>query len=674
MTKLRLNSILNNFHIKLIAVVIAFALMAGPAVADDEIIIARSKTAIEVDRIGAAGNGVTDDSDAILSAITTGKHLVFTFGKTYLVSKKLTLSAGQGIVGNGATIKRADQVITTTTTATTGGVTTSITVADASGFRAGQQVGFKNGVLMPATNYTISTIAGNVITLASPIAESFTGTTYVFSSFMLLEVVGGKVTNLTIDGNKSNHTYYQWTNTVEILSRGGSNHIEGCYIHDYPGEAIMESAVLPWNYLPVSEKNFYIKNRIVSGNGNGIHLSASISPLIDGNYIKDTNLDSAVVGHDGGAVAFSGQIRGAKIINNTMINNRCGVGTANAYNATHTLIANNEIRNSTTFAIEARSGTLNSPNTDLTISGNKIFDSVSVVVGTAWVATDPADPTGDTTNGSPTITGLSSVSDISTGMAISGTGIPADSIIIGFDTDNNTITIGDKAKNPVNATADGNDVTLAISGTYPERIQLINNELFNTSIVLARVNGMTISGNLIGYAPGKKATASSQGIYFNYFCTNVGITNNTFVNCYESIMASTTANANVLIAGNVSAGGSRWGFGFLAASTNVVIVNNVITCNSDANTDFTGIQVEGPVVIKNNSVIQAKGYATIRIQGGAGTIIQGNTDSNGAYNGSSRFGILIDAGSSAYFISNNTSNDAIVDTPTAGTLRDNDTY
>ena len=42
---------------------------------------------------GAQGDGTTDDSAALLSAIATGKNVSLSFGKTYLVSKPLVLSA-----------------------------------------------------------------------------------------------------------------------------------------------------------------------------------------------------------------------------------------------------------------------------------------------------------------------------------------------------------------------------------------------------------------------------------------------------------------------------------------------------------------------------------------------------------------------------------------------------
>jgi len=96
---------------------------------------------------GAQGDGTTDDSAALLSAIATGKNVSLSFGKTYLVSKPLVLSANQSLFGNGATIKRANQVTTTTTGTLTSGVTNSITVAAGTGanFRVGQVIDGING-------------------------------------------------------------------------------------------------------------------------------------------------------------------------------------------------------------------------------------------------------------------------------------------------------------------------------------------------------------------------------------------------------------------------------------------------------------------------------------------------------------------------------------------------
>ena len=59
----------------------------------------------DVRRYGAVGNGSTDDSGAITTAISTGHPIIFE-RKTYACASVLTISASRVIEGNGATLKR----------------------------------------------------------------------------------------------------------------------------------------------------------------------------------------------------------------------------------------------------------------------------------------------------------------------------------------------------------------------------------------------------------------------------------------------------------------------------------------------------------------------------------------------------------------------------------------
>lgn len=59
-----------------------------------------------VDQLGAVGDGSTDDTDEIQDAIDTGRTVVGTAGKTYIVSSLTVGTAGQVIDFRGCTIKR----------------------------------------------------------------------------------------------------------------------------------------------------------------------------------------------------------------------------------------------------------------------------------------------------------------------------------------------------------------------------------------------------------------------------------------------------------------------------------------------------------------------------------------------------------------------------------------
>lgn len=61
------------------------------------------KEFVEVNNYGAKGDGITDDSDAIIAAVATGKNLKFKFG-TYLLTKPVTLTKNQIIDFSNSTI------------------------------------------------------------------------------------------------------------------------------------------------------------------------------------------------------------------------------------------------------------------------------------------------------------------------------------------------------------------------------------------------------------------------------------------------------------------------------------------------------------------------------------------------------------------------------------------
>lgn len=65
-------------------------------------------------------------------------------------------------------------------------------------------------------------------------------------------------------------------------------------------------------------------------------------------------------------------------------------------------------------------------------------------------------PTGDTTNGSKTVTNLSTITNVKKGMTISGTGIPSNTMVVSVDTEENTLTMDKEA------TADGSTMSLSL--------------------------------------------------------------------------------------------------------------------------------------------------------------------------------------------------------------------
>ena len=90
---------------------------------------------------GAVGDGVTDDTLAIRSAITSAGVngvLIFPPGKTFLLTGSLNPMQGQTWIGSGAILKRAAEVKTTTASAIVKNVNgQTITLSSVTGFSMG---------------------------------------------------------------------------------------------------------------------------------------------------------------------------------------------------------------------------------------------------------------------------------------------------------------------------------------------------------------------------------------------------------------------------------------------------------------------------------------------------------------------------------------------------------
>jgi hypothetical protein len=72
--------------------------------------------------------------------------------------------------------------------------------------------------------------------------------------------------------------------------------------------------------------------------------------------------------------------------------------------------------------------------------------------------------TANTKNGSPTLTGISSLDEVALGAGVAGTGIPGSTTVIGIDRVNGTITMS------ANASADGTGITVTLSGTVAANV------------------------------------------------------------------------------------------------------------------------------------------------------------------------------------------------------------
>lgn len=299
------------------------------------------------------------DSAGLLAAVTAagvGGTISLGTNNEYSIDRDLTLLDRQTLIGNKSTLKRVNQVVTTTTTAITGGATTSVTVTSASGFAIGQQVAFAQvGVARSALNFdstltqkrTITNIVGNVLTLSSAPNYSIGigGTCFLaFSSVIMGEEC--EVSGVRFDGNAANWSYNRWEVISELTTAAGKNNqkILSNRFANSPSEA-----VLPYGDNLTIGDNYY-----TAVNGNAIHLSGVLTATISGEIGTNGNIDTAV-GHADGFISFSND--NANIVITSCIADQfiSGVGALNNTDAEVT-ISNCDFRDMYCFGIEGGAG------------------------------------------------------------------------------------------------------------------------------------------------------------------------------------------------------------------------------------------------------------------------------------------------------------------------------
>lgn len=252
--------------------------------------------------------------------------------REYLVDRPITLSS---TIGNGATIKSDRPASTTNTVAYTSGQTT-ITVADASGYRVGMSViltksdtpylglGYGENI-SDASNieYEITNITGNVITINNAGVQSV-GIGNNFSSLITIGLITNEsiITDVTFDGVYSTNTNtLDWRYTGFIVGlgnsasiAGGNNiHFERCRFNNIIGTAVTSSS-------------FRITNCSADTIGGGVlHYSADthVPTGADNEFVMVDGLEVANVGlenpyasqHQEAIFTFSANSRNFKLNN-----------------------------------------------------------------------------------------------------------------------------------------------------------------------------------------------------------------------------------------------------------------------------------------------------------------------------------------------------------------------
>lgn len=323
---------------------------------------------------GAVGDGVTDDTTAMLTAVATGRDVALKDGKTYLVRQVLNFNTnGQIFDGRGSTLKRAAQAITTTTTTITSGVTSAITVADASSFRVSDQIVVEQGGSFDTIQRTILTIVGNVITISGTFGVSLSGTTNVRTGWNQIAVNGSdcRFTGLILDGNSSNWSWGRWQHSAAINcgQTGLRVEVDHCRIVNQYGDGFSPTSA-GWTFFANDVEQ--IKGRgLVFGGNTGIALNLDTRVL--NNRFVSCNLDTAVAGNDGVAsIDFSLGGPCTLISGNYIDGGVDGIGPIRNDPNAEVTITDNEMWNLTGVGISGVGGDTN-PERDVVIRGNRLY-------------------------------------------------------------------------------------------------------------------------------------------------------------------------------------------------------------------------------------------------------------------------------------------------------------
>jgi hypothetical protein len=290
---------------------------------------------------GAKGDGITDDSKAFNNMLfdidqTDGPAtIVLRKDSTYIFGNEVGFAqyCNLQIRGNGATIKRADGVISTLASSASNGDTT-IVVSDGSVFAVNDRViiyktpGDTSNTANMSAKLVITYISGDTLTLNAPISDytiitpsgNYASGAEVVKVYTLLAFSQDKgdyaveIYDLTVDGNKQNFEVPNfWSLTYSVNSATflkmercslinapnetiGANHCEilNCYFGNSEGSAIhygYAAATFRQNRVSVFSRNECVNMCLVdNGHNEGVVTWSSDvgNVIISDNYVDNS--------------------------------------------------------------------------------------------------------------------------------------------------------------------------------------------------------------------------------------------------------------------------------------------------------------------------------------------------------------------------------------------------
>ena len=302
-----------------------------------------NSTFLSAKEFGAAGDGVTDDTQALENlfdeAFRMRKAIFFDPG-TYLIRRALTLRTGMEIYGDNATIKKKAAVTTSLTEAATKHQT-YIDVADASGFSLGDMfVIVEPNYANQCTFGIVTSVEGNRINFSNVISDqqsnfpgcirNYEAGRQVSTSFALLrswstrfDCDGVNIHDITLDGNRIANEPKVWSNSCL--------HMDAYYPPDgYTGDTGI-------NYRHI-QRNLIVNNVTIK---NSPHDGISDQGLGGLHVTNCTIENSAVHGVHMGTRYSGGVISGNKMTGN----GTTGAGVFLCQNVVNVIVENNEITN-----------------------------------------------------------------------------------------------------------------------------------------------------------------------------------------------------------------------------------------------------------------------------------------------------------------------------------------